>query len=314
MKLHPLIRLLGQKVAAVERNRPYGVRNRIFRLPPLPSQPGPRKLVILCEPRTFSDGCWCAWSWLRFLQPLLHLELFVDGPLTEDQRRRFTALFPGATLSSVPEFLAEHPAPSPAFARFLDHYTYARKLALLVALQKKGDFLYSDADIVAFRRPAALIEAIENPGSADLFMEETSCYCVDPWVAETAARLNLPRHNDLNSGLLWVRRDSLDLAAAERLLTEWRPEFGHRVAEQTIIGVLMAVNGARALPPEAYVVSNDGMFFWQRDRTDYDRIVARHYVGNVRHLLYRAALPRLAAAARRPAAQPPLDTALQSAH
>ncbi len=41
----------------------------------------------------------------------------------------------------------------------------------------------------------------------------------------------------------------------------------------------MAVNGARGLPPEEYVVSNDGMFFWMPDGIDYGRIVARHFVG-----------------------------------
>ena len=71
------------------------------------------------------------------------------------------------------------------------------------------------------------------------------------------------------------------------------------MAEQTLLGVLMAVNGARGLPPEEYAVSNDGMFFWQPDRIDYERVVARHFVGNVRHLLYRTAWPRLLAKNRR---------------
>lgn len=296
------MRLLGQKVAAVERNWPYRVKNRVFELAPIPSGPHARKMVVLCEPRTFADGCWSAWSWMRFVGGELGLRLFVDGAITGEQRGRFAALFPGAEIESLPAFLARQPAPGPALKRFLEHYTYAGKLSLLLALQREGDFLYSDADVAVFRRPDLILEALRSPGEGPgLYMQEPGCFCVDPWVAETASRLGLPRNNDLNSGLLWVRRDSLDGALVERLLEEWQPAFFHRVSEQTILGVLTAVNGARGLPPEEYVVSNDGMFFWNGDAIEYERIVARHFVGNVRHLLYRTAWPRLLAKNRREA-------------
>lgn len=295
MKLHPAMRLLGQKVAAVERNWPHRVKNRVFGLEPIPSLAHSRKLTVLCEPRTFSDGCWCAWSWMRFVGMELGLRLFVDGPLTSEQRFRFATLFPGAELESLPDFLARQPPPGPALARFSNHYTYAGKLALLLALQREGDFLYSDADVAVFRRPDLILETIRSVSAPGLYMQEPGCYCVDPWVADTAARLRLPRENDLNSGLLWIRQGSLDAALVERLLADWQPAFFHRVAEQTILGVLMAVNSARGLPPDEYVVSNDGMFFWHADGIEYERIVARHFVGNVRHLLYRTAWPRLLA-------------------
>ncbi len=299
MELHPAIRLLGQKVAGIERNWPHRVKNRVFDLAPTPSGAHPRKMVVLCEPRTFADGCWSAWSWMRWVRAEFGLRLYVDGPVTAGQRLRFAALFPGAEIESLPDFLVAQPEPGPALARFKEHYTYARKLSLLLALQREGDFLYSDADVAVFRRPDLIMETVRLPSVPGLYMQEPGCYCVDPWMAESAARLGLPRENDLNSGLLLVRRDSLDTALAERLLVDWQPAFFHRVAEQTLLSVLMAVNGAKALPPEQYVVSNDGMFFWQGDDIDYERIVARHFMGNVRHLLYLTAWPRLLAMNRR---------------
>ena len=114
------------------------------------------------------------------------------APLPPEQRTRFTALFPGAELESLPEFLARQPPPTPALARFLEHYTYARKLSLLLALQREGDFLYSDADIALFRRPDLILETLATPGAPGLFMQEPGCWCVDPWVVETAARLGPP--------------------------------------------------------------------------------------------------------------------------
>jgi hypothetical protein len=294
MSVYPLIRILGVKMAAIERNRPYRVRNRIFSLPPLSSSPGRRKLAVLCEPRTFSDACWSAWSWLRFIGQELSLHIFVDGLISREQQNQFKRQFPGAALSSLPEFLENNFNPSPVFARFSDHHVLARKLALLIALQRDADFLYSDCDVVVFRRPDMILEAIRGSIRTGLYMMELgSDYFVDPWIAETAAKIQLAHHRHLNSGLLWILQDSLRVDVIERLLSDWHPKFSHRSAEQSILGVLMALNNARPLPPDDYVVSNDGMFFWQRDRVDYTRITARHYVGNVRHLLYRKALPRL---------------------
>jgi hypothetical protein len=292
---------LGQKLAAVERNWPHRVKKRVFSLPPIPSGSHRRKLVVLCEPRTFADGCWSAWSWMRHVGKDLSLVLMVDGFVKNEWRGAFQTLFPGARLDSLPEFLAREPQPGPAFERFLKHYTYARKLALLLALQREEDFLYADADVALFHRPDLILETIRTPGAPALFMQEPGCWCIDPWVVKTAERLNLPRHQDLNSGLLWAPRGSLDTEIVERFLADWQPEYFHRVTEQTLLSVLMAVNGARALPPEEYVVSSDGMYFWMRDGIDYGKIVARHFVGNVRHLLYRTGWPRLLAESRREA-------------
>lgn len=289
---------LAEKVAAVQRNLPWPVRRAVLGLAPLESAPHAEALAILCEPRTFHDGLWSAWSWLRFLQPYTELRLFVDGPVTVENRAAFARLFPGGSLLSLPEWLEGRFQPSPAFGRFLAHYPYARKLALLTTLQQEKSFLYADADVVAFREPTLIVQSLRDGGPL-LFMEEKGCWCVDPWVVAKAERLGLPRHNDLNSGLLRITRGSLDLTAMERLLEDWTPDAFHRVAEQTIISVLMPLAGAQPLPAEEYLLNTEGCLFWQKDIPSYDAIVARHFVGSVRHLLYLKGLPILAAQARR---------------
>ncbi len=315
MPTHAFIRFLGEKVAAIERNRRYPIRNQVFRLAPLPSADHERQLVILCEPRNFSDASWSAWSWHRHLYEHLHLHVFVDGAPPPLQVPAFRRLFPGATLDSAPEYLARHFRPSPGFARFLHRHPFARKLALLVTLQTQGDFLYSDADLLAFRRPDEILYALMDPRCPGLFMEEPCESCeVDPWVAQIAERLGLPRNNHLNSGLLFVRRGSFDLGVLERILADWRPEFSHRAAEQTIISVLMALNSAHALPDDQYVVSEEGRYFWQRDGIDYREIVARHFVGHVRHLLYKTGLQQLQAVAKNVETPLLLDRVALSAH
>src|SRR5262249_31942641 len=145
-----------------------------------------------------------------------------------------------------------------------------------------------------------ILETIRTSGAPPLFMQEPFCWSIDQWVVKRAAELGLPHHNDLNSGLLWIPRGSLDTALVERFLETWRPEDSYRVAEQTLLAVLWPVNGPRALPRDESVVSNDAFFFWTPNRIVSRCFVARHFVGNVRHLLYRTGWPLLLKESRQP--------------
>ena len=67
-------------------------------------------------------------------------------------------------------------------------------------------------------------------------------------------------------------------------------------AEQTILGVLFAASQATPLPEVDYLVSGQGMHFWEKD-LDCRDLTVRHYVGNVRHRMYAHAYPYIAAQA-----------------
>ena len=291
----PLAHRLSRYVNSWERNRPRLIRRRILDFPPIPCQPHATMLAVLCEGDKFTDGLWCAWSWMRFLHRHVRLHLFVDGAIPAEHRDAFTRLFPGAELSSMPEFLAAQPAPSPSFQTFLDGYRYARKLSLILHLQQTSPVLYTDSDVIAFRRPDALLTAIEaniagayiaDPGS------RTDQTCVDPWIRGQAAKLSLPCVTDLNSGLLWMPRGSIDPGLVERLLTGWHAGVYYHFAEQTILAVLFGASGAQPLPEKDYVLSGQGMHFWEQD-LPCDGFTVRHYVGLVRHRMYSHAYPFL---------------------
>lgn len=291
---HPLAHRLSRYVNSWARNRPRWIRRRVLDFPPMPSEPRPTVLAVLCEPDKFTDGLWCAWSWMRFLHPNVQLQLFVDGAVSADNRRAFDRLFPGAEVLSLPEFLAGQPAPSPCFQTFLAGYRYARKLSLILHLQRISPVLYSDSDVLAFRRPTALLEHLKagtaayltDPGSR---LDQT---CVDPWIRAQAAKLALPCITDLNSGLLSMPRGGLDPALVEQLLAGWHTGVHYHFAEQTILAVLLGACGATALPEKDYVLSGQGMHFWEQD-IPCDGLTVRHYVGLVRHRMYGHAYPYL---------------------
>jgi hypothetical protein len=295
-RLSTLLRALNWRYAAWQRNRPRWLRRRVFGFDPIPSGgDGAARLAVLCTPRQFADGCWSAWSWMRFLAPRLRLALCVDGVVSAAQRRAAERLFPGGEILEVPRVLAAQPPPSKAFAAFLARNWTARKLGLLLALQREGAVLYSDCDVLAFRPPSALLEII-SAGARNAFMEDGEP-CVDPWLRQEAQRLGLPLRETLNSGLLWIRERSLDPSVIEALLAGWRPEFNDHFSEQTLLAALFAATEAEPLPRDEYLVSSDGWSFWSRD-LPCDRLTVRHYVGIVRHRMYSSALPFLARQAR----------------
>ncbi len=229
---------------------------------------------------------------MRFLHPLLHLRLFVDGEVTHAMRVLFLRLFPGGEIASMPHLLASQPPPPQYFARLLEHYRYARKLSLILHLQGNGPLLYCDSDVLAFRHPGTLIDRIER-GGPNAYMTDQNEPSQDPWICARARALGLPLHEELNSGLLWVTPNSLDPALVERLLEGWSPTYYNHFSEQTIFCALMPASGAQPLPEAEYTLNAQGMFFYEPD-IPCEELTVRHYVGIVRHRMYSRAYPFLA--------------------
>jgi hypothetical protein len=82
----------------------------------------------------------------------------------------------------------------------------------------------------------------------------------------------------------------MDMAA--RILETWRPPGGSWFAEQTVLSIMLRDVDTEALPSNRYVISNCRQFYWEKD-VDYKKIVARHFTGTVRHVMYRYGLPEI---------------------
>lgn len=289
-------RLLTKPIWWWERNRKYAVRTRYQQLPRLPVHQGRMHYVVLTTPASLEDALWTAWSWYRFLKPLqFELEFAVDGKLQEAEQATVRQLFPGISIYEAPPLLDPLIARYPALETFLRLYPLGRKLGLLLALSERRSFLYSDHDVLAFNLPAELLSFAEN--GIPCFISEEQAGHSDPAIIDTAKRLDLDYFSRFNSGLLYVRQNSLSLDAAAQLLAGWAPPPFSWFTEQTILSVLMRKASAQPLPADRYVVSSRRQFYWQRD-VDYRVIVARHFTGTVRHVMYRAGIPAILREAR----------------
>jgi len=266
-----------------ERHRRYRIRARCRELPPIHVASRQRKLAILATPDSFLDALWSAWSWYRFLEPEFELVLFCDGDASALHLDFARRLFPGVKVQNLQDMAMKMRGCTPGIAPFLDNHPLAKKLALVLTLQKSGAVLYSDSDVLAFSSPDEISTRLES--NHPLYIQEEHHGVFDPAILARAAQLGLSHAPALNSGLLYLPSGSLSVDLASNLLAGWEPPMNSWFTEQTVLSVLLQQAGGSPLPRERYVVSNRRQFYWEHD-VDYSKIAVRHFTGPVRHLMY----------------------------
>ena len=172
--------------------------------------------------------------------------------------------------------------------RFVAGNWTGKKLAVVYLLQKSAGVLYSDCDVIAFKEPTEIIKAITSGSSLHLFDEFG--YKLDPWLSARAAKVGVQVSGHFNAGLVYVPKDSMKEELLEAILYDWEACFNTHHAEQTLFSILLAPQTPNPLPRSRYVLSWKGVWVWEQD-LDCRDIVARHYVGPVRHRMYLTAYP-----------------------
>ena len=286
---------------SVLRRWPRPALRKVHRFRPKGTTPGALDLVVLTTPRYWTESLWAAYSWLHFFPSPLNVNLFVDGTPTDRQRFEFHQLFPGAHLATPPTL--DRSMSSPALDLMLQHHRFGRKLNLLLALNQKSPLLFTDSDVLCFRRPDELVADVANGGPAR-FLREQSYEHVDPWIQNRARAHGIEQPPKFNSGVLYLPQGALSLPLARELTETWTVQENHLLTEQTLLAALLAAAGGTALPSDRYLTSWDGMITWRRDRTDLSSVVMRHYCGVVRHRFYAEGLPWLLRRLGRTDAQP----------
>jgi len=273
-----------------EKKRPYPIRSRCARLPPIPVTPRGPLLAVLTTVPAFLDALWAAWSWHRFLHEQFQLAIFVDGETSERHRRASQQLFPGVRIHEMSRITEEMCISHPRLAAFITAHPLGRKIALLLHLQKARPVLFTDHDVLVFNAPAEISEpGIQTPLH---IQEEEGEGVFDGEMLARAAALGASHAPALNSGVLYIPRGALCLETAEALLSDWKPPMRSWFTEQTVLSVLMRRAGSKPLARERYVVSNRRQFYSEKD-VSYAAIAARHFTAPVRHVMYLKGMPYL---------------------
>lgn len=264
------------------------VRPRILATPPVTGTTD-----FTCELHVFTSESdwlnlvWALKSFYHFSRKSWALAIHLDGTLTAVSEAHLRHHFPAARLLSKAQADAEVLPTLAAFPRCAD-FRRTNHLS-----PKVFDFLYYlrsdrmlllDSDILFFAPPTALLARIEDPSyqrntlNADL----SSAYTVDPNVVQQTFGFSLqPR---INSGLGLIHRSSFSLPQLEEYLALpdvlshfWR-------IEQTLYAIFSSRHGVDLLPPEYDV----------RLGIETPSGPVRHYVGQIRHLMYSEGIRHLA--------------------
>lgn len=286
-----------------ERTRSYPIRSRYDRLSPLPVKSGGIRFVVLTTPATLSDALWAAWSWYRFLQPLgFELQLAVDGESGEAGLRAARRLFPGVSIYDVNAVCTALCEGLPSLGAFLSYHRLAKQVGLVLALSRQGPVLYSDHDVVAFHPPVELLASIESNTPCYFLDDENGCH--DSSFVKAVSAMGLEYIRRLNAGFMYIPQNALSIDLAESILRDWKPFPHFYFTPQTVMSTLMRDANAQPLPESRYVISNRRQFYWEED-VDYKSIVARHFTGTVRHVLYQYGMPILLKQSREHADEKP---------
>ena len=231
-------------------------------------------------------------SLYRFLPEALPLVMHEDGTLTERDEALINRHLPGAKIvrRSVADFEIES-----EFAR-LD-LQRCRELRRIFPLAIKlfdipyfgvgHTLLYIDTDILFFRPPDELLNALATPAERWVDRYNDDIHTNYAWPAETIQEcVGVPAPDRMNSGLYCMRRDtkeSLQWDFFESCLASLPAAARFHYVEQTLLALDFEKRGAAPLPPEYDVCFRhtwrDHYDTWLRRAKSGHEVVTQHYCG-----------------------------------
>lgn len=276
------------------RNYPWPIKKRILNAPPLSATRGDCGVIVMTTARDWLDALWSAYSWQYFAPALASPTIVVDGDVTETMRRDVRRIMRGATVSPAASYLPACGEMLPLGDAFLRHYRFGRKVAVVLASSQLKSFVFSDSDVLLFRKPVELLSHIAKRRRVPLCnVERGGDAWNSPDIVELMQSEGIRPIPGFNSGLMYIPADSLDIDLCARCLRSDDARRAHHFAEQSMFNAALSKAGGRPLDPQIYAISNDGAYFYQRD-VDYTNLAARHFTGMVRHKMYTAGMPILA--------------------
>jgi hypothetical protein len=245
-----------------------------------------------CEIHTLtSAGDWLNLVWA--LKSFYHysgrrygLCIHDDGSLEPSAIDTLAAHFPGARIVRRTQADREVPPGLAGYPRCLEFRRtnlLAPKLFDFAHYLSADRMLLVDSDILFFSRPDELLRRIDDPA---YILNSVNADCASEYTVESdeaARRWGIALTPRFNSGLGVIHRGSLRLDWIEEFL-ESPVAAGHfwRI-EQTLFALTSSRFGVELLPEE-YAVRLDG---------EVGSAPCRHYVGDIRHLMYGEGMRRL---------------------
>jgi hypothetical protein len=266
----------------------YVVRPRILRTAPLSGTTDPLcELHVLTCRGDWLNLIWGLKSFYHFSKRRYALCLHEDGTVPEEGLGQLRHHFPDARLILRPE--ADERAELelrdyPCSLDFRRTNLLAPKVFDFIWYLQADRMLLFDSDLLFFDEPKELLRRVEDPSNNlnTVNGDIASAYTVEPSAIERTVGLQVVER--FNSGLGLIHRASMRLNWIEEFLELPGILEGHfwRI-EQTIYALCSSRHGVELLPDQYTVYLEKGI----------GTRPFRHYVGAIRHLMYREGIARL---------------------
>ena len=291
----PLIKAIQKKLFTRliwywERQRPYPLLKKIWEQSPLESDLNSSwKLVLLSTEETIVEAMWSAYSIITSIRSRPEIVFYIDGRIDEEEKRKISKLFPHAKIKLSHEIIDQIPEQYLFLKKAAQTNSSARKLAIPAIESEDRAVLYSDSDILFFKRPVELEESIRT-GNGVWHVNAYEGIRGDVRLLNVFRETNTPFLDQYNSGLFFLSKGKLQLDQIEPWLNPKNCDPNAWFIDQTVLAALLKALDSKLLPMEEYVVSCNRQFYFQKDH-DYSKIVMRHFMGPVRHLMYLKGIP-----------------------
>jgi hypothetical protein len=240
----------------------------------------------------------CAHDWLNLMWTLksfyaasgrrFALCIHDDGTLDDTANSALRKHFPAARIIPRPVAdaeLADVLKDFPRCLKFRNDNVLAPKIFDFAAYLESDRMGLFDSDLLFFKEPTGYLERVEDPAfSKNAFNSDfASAYTVE--AEDVRRRFGLELQEKVNTGLGLVHRGSVRFDWIEEFLALPGILEGHfwRI-EQTLFALCGSRYGVELLPDEYTLYLNQGI----------GNRPFRHYVGKIRHLMYREGMGHLA--------------------
>jgi hypothetical protein len=151
-------------------------------------------------------------------------------------------------------------------------------------LSRSSKVLLLDSDVLFFRKPTEILDAVHAGSRTNYFNKDANNgYPMTPKEAQN--RFGLRPVELLNAGLGVVCRESIKLQEVNRYLQD--PEMKGIFMDQLVYALLGATFPTELLPDTYLLSATPGLNVGGRP------VVARHYAGTTRRLMFTEGIPRL---------------------
>ena len=249
-------------------------------------------LVIMCGSQQVDMLAACLKSIHKNFTKLPAVILFTDLKVNVVRLRQHISFYPAdrITLIKGEDCISYHQySQNNSLVKFARNNPMGLKLAaILQALDIGKPVLYCDTDVLWYNDPDLVIKKHLQKDDFELIMSEDFQPAYDARLIEKSQMEQLNDAPFFCAGIMLIKRLSHEnVDTLNKLLRIAEEQSGH-FSEQTIFACLNRNTGNMALDKNKFLLKTDDQFHL-RPKTIHG-LIARHYIGPVRHLFWRDAL------------------------